>query len=250
MRKWLFARSLTVVVLLAFVPVVQAQDEARAIIEKAAKAHGTPDAKAVAIQMSAKGTIDIMGMNLTFTSDSIIHGATQFKETVQINVMGQQITSIQVLNGDKAWVNVLGQTMDLDGDQLKAMKEQAYEAELTTFWPMLKKDSKHKLSQLGEVQVEGKPAIGVKVAHEGFHDVDLFFDKTTHLLVKTESRLMHPVTMQEAPAVAYYSDYKESNGLKEPRKFVLHLDGQKFLEAELTETKYLEKVDQNDFAKP
>jgi hypothetical protein len=250
MRKCLLARSATWLVLLVFAPIVQAYDEARAVIEKAAKAHGNPGPKAVGFQVKAKGTIDLMGMTLPFASESVIHGATQFKETVHIDIMGQQITTIQVLNGDKAWVNALGQTMELTGDQLKEMKEQAYETEITLLWPMLEKDAKYKFSQLGEVQVEGKPAIGVKVSHEGHREVDLFFDKANYLLVKTESRMLHPTTMQEVPAVGIYSEYKESDGIKEARKFVLHLDGQKFVDAEIIETKLLDKVDENEFAKP
>ncbi len=251
MRKWLFGRSLMVVVLcLAFAPIVHAQEEVRAVIEKAAKAHGNPDQKVVAYQVKAKGKIDVMGMMLTFSSDSIVHGVKQFKETVQIDVMGQQITTIQVLNGDKAWVNALGQTMELEGDQLKEMKEQAYESEVVMIWPLLKKGSQFKFSPLGDAQVEGKPAIGVKVSHDGHRDVDLYFDKESYLLVKTETRMLHPIAMQEVPAVAHYTDYKENNGIKEARKLVLYLDGQKFLDAEITETKLLENVDENEFAKP
>src|SRR5262245_4945272 len=246
MRKLLFSSSIVVIAVLCFNPFVHAQDEASAVIEKAAKAQGiTADFKAVGYQAKAKGTLELMGMNLPFTSDSLVYGSKQFKETVNITIMGQQINTIQVLNGDKAWVNALGQTMELEGEQLKEMKEQAYQTEIGLLFPLLKKDSKFKFSLLGEMQIEGKPAVGVKISHDGHRDLDMFFDKENYLLVKTETRMLHPVTMQEVPAVVFYSDYKENNGIKEARKIVIHLDGQKFLDAEITETKILDKVDEN-----
>lgn len=251
MRKLLFCSSVVAIALLCLNPFVHAQDEARAVIEKAVKAHGVSGVDvAKGVHSKMKGTIELMGMTLPFTGDSLFNPPNQMKVTVQLEIMGQQINSIQVLNGDKAWASALGQTTELEGEPLKEMKEQAYGSEVGNLWPLLKKGNKFTLSPLGEVQVEGKPAVGVKVAAEGHRDIDLYFDKETSMLVKSDSRTLHPVTMQDVPAQSFYKEYKDVDGRKEPRKLVVNLDGQKYVEVEILETKLLDKVDENEFAKP
>jgi len=251
MRKLLFSSSLVAVAILCLNPFAHAQDEARAVIEKAAKAHGAKEADAIkGVQTKIKGTIDLMGMSIPFTGDSLVSPPNQLKVTIQLQIMGQQITTIQVLNGEKAWVNVVGQTTELEGDPLKEMKEQAYGGQVGNLWPLLKKDSKFTLSLLGEQQVDGKPAVGVKVASDGHRDIDLYFDKESNMLVKSESRTLHPMTMQEVPAQSYFKEYKDVDGRKEPKRLLINLDGQKYLDLEILETKYLDKVDENEFAKP
>jgi hypothetical protein len=70
------------------------------------------------------------------------------------------------------------------------------------------------------------------------------------MLVKSESRTLHPMTMQEVPAQSYFKEYKDVDGRKEPKRLLINLDGQKYLDLEILETKYLDKVDENEFAKP
>jgi hypothetical protein len=251
MRRLLFGSSLVAMAFLCLNAFARAQDEARAVIEKAAKAHGVSAVDAARpVHSKIKGTIELMGMTLPFTGDSLVNPPKHMKVIIQLEIMGQQITSIQVLNGDKAWANVLGQTMELEGPQLNEMKEQMYGTEVGYLWPLLKKDNKFTLSPLGEVQVDGKPAVGVKVTSDGHRDVDLYFDKETSMLVKTESRTLHPITMQEVPAQSYFKEYKDVDGRKEPRKLVVNLDGQKYAEIEILESKILDKADENEFAKP
>jgi hypothetical protein len=64
-------------------------------------------------------------------------------------------------------------------------KEQAHAGWVATLAPL--KDAKRfTLATLGEIKVEDKPALGVKVSRQGPRDVDLYFDKRSGLLVRTE----------------------------------------------------------------
>src|SRR5262249_23596512 len=138
----------------------------------------------------------------------------------------------------------------LEGDQLKEMKEQAYGGQIGNLWPLLKKDSKFTLSLLGEQQVDGKPAVGVKVASEGHRDIDLYFDKESNMLVKSESRTLHPMKMKKVRTQIYIKESRYFDGPKEPKKLLIDLDGKKSLDLEILKTKSLERGDENEFAKP
>jgi hypothetical protein len=252
MRKLLFGTPMVVIVLFSISPSARADDEARALIEKAVKAQGLAGVTQMPAGYSAKmkGTMELMGMTLPFSDDLIVHFPSQLKQDIQLEIMGQQIHVVQVMNGDKGWVTAAGNTMDLDQDQLKELKEQNFETEVTMLFPLLTKEKKYQFSLLGEDKVDGKPVVGVKVSKDGRRDVDLFFDKESHMLVKSASRALSPETMQEVPSATFYHDYKETNGYKEAKKIVVQMDGKKFLEVEILESKILDKVDENQFAKP
>ena len=60
---------------------VLAEDTAQAIIDKAIKAHGGAEklAKFKAVQTSGKGTIEVMGMTLSFTAEGAAQMPDKFK---------------------------------------------------------------------------------------------------------------------------------------------------------------------------
>ena len=67
-----------------------------------------------------------------------------------------------------------------------------------------------KLELLGEMKVGDKPALGVRVEVKGYRGVSLFFDKETHLLVKSESRGKDVIGGgEEFTNEKLYSDYKK-----------------------------------------
>jgi hypothetical protein len=98
--------------------------------------------------------------------------------------------------------------------------------------------------------VNGKPAQGVKVSAKDFRDVELYFDQATGLIVKTSRQVLDTQTMKEVTQETYLSEFKESGGLKHATKAVIHREGKKFLEVEVTEYKLLDSVDDSEFAKP
>jgi hypothetical protein len=92
--------------------------------------------------------------------------------------------------------------------------------------------------------------VGVKVSSKGHRDVTLYFDKGSGLLVKTERRALDPKSKQEVPEERVISDYRDLDGLQSPRKAVVTMDGKKVMEAEATEVKFLDKLDDSVFARP
>jgi hypothetical protein len=111
------------------------------------------------------------------------------------------------------------------------------------------KDKAFTLAPLGEVNIDKRPALGVRVSSKGHRDVSLYFDKRTALLAKTEARVKDD-DGQEVTEETYSSDYQEVQGTKQAMKFTIKRDGKPYLEGEVTEYKLSESLDESMFAKP
>jgi hypothetical protein len=246
MQKWV-GGFLTAGLLLASPSMTQADDVAKDIIEAAFKAHGGADnlAKLKTRREKAKLSLEADGKTFTFTSDSLIQLPCQERKTTR----RQATTFIHVINGDRCWSNIAGRTREASAEQLKFRKEGLHGDYVVTLAP-LAKEKGFTLSPLGEIKVDDRPALGVKVSAKDRLDQDLYFDKETGLLVKRQFRIQDPVTMQERDLEFLYTDYKETEGLKWPRKILQYSDGKKVSELEITELSFRDKFDDAEFAKP
>jgi hypothetical protein len=70
------------------------------------------------------------------------------------------------------------------------------------------------------------------------------------LLAKTESRKLDGQTMQEVDEERIVTEYQDVDGQKAAKKLVVNHDGKKFMELEVSDIKFLDKVDDSEFQKP
>jgi len=249
MRKVLLAFAVSGFLLVPVNP-ARAEDESKAVIEKAIKAYGGEEklARLQKVRLKGKGTLEIQGMSIDFTADSLVQHPGQMKNEIQIEVQGQKVSVLQVVNGDKGWMQVMGKTMLLEGDPLTELKAGMHASTVGRLLPL--RDKAFTLAPLGEVEVNGKKAVGVKVSSKGQKDIELYFDKESGLVVKTARRSLDPANMMEVLQESFASVYKDFNGLKYPTKLLIHQDGKKYMEMEVTEFIPVDKVDDSEFAKP
>ena len=82
-------------------------------------------------------------------------------------------------------------------------------------------------------------------------DLNLYFDKATGLLAKVEKRAIDATSGKEFTEERIVLEYNKPNklGIPTPKKVVVKKDGKKFLEAEVTETTSLEKIEDSEFEK-
>ncbi len=237
---------------LAAVAPAQADDaaDARAIIEKAVKAHGGQEKldKLPATTVKFKGTFHGMGEGIPVSGEISTQGNDKQRIDLEIEAGGQKIPIIIIVAGDKGWTKIGKDTMEMDKDAIAEAKEQAYAAWVTTLAPL--KDKKFTLATIGEVKIEKRPALGVKVTSKNHRDVDLYFDKETGMLVKTETRVKDDMTGQEVNEEAFPSDYKDVQGTKQAHKFSTKRNGKLFIEGEASEVKLYDKLDASTFEKP
>jgi hypothetical protein len=249
MRKSLF---LAVGCLLLLGGLVRAADETRAIVDKAVKAHGGLEKlqkfKQSATQMRGKGAVhEPIALDITveaFAQDD------NGKEVVEGEVAGQKFTQTVLMNGKTIRLYVNGKEIKLDEKRLAALaREKAHQKEVMDL-VFADKKTGYKLSPLGEVKVNDKPAVGVQVSSEGHRDINLFFDKASGLLVKTETRTIDIQSGEEKTEEQLLSDYKETEGVQRPGKVVVLRDGKKYVTLTIDEVKLVDKFDKDFFTKP
>jgi hypothetical protein len=228
----------------------RAQDNLRAIIEKAVKAHGGADrlAKLNALQVKAKGTLEIMGLTLPFTKETAAQLSGQFKEVMEMDVNGVKVTATTVFDKDKGWINANGMNIDMDDKMVKELKEAVYQMTLGKF--LFVDDKNYTLALLPEIKINDGPAVGIRVSTKGHRDVSLYFDKGTGLMVKKEARAVDFQTQQEVTEETIIRDYQDKDGLKTAKKVEVLHDGKKIMEAEVLDVKFVDKLDDSEFRKP
>jgi hypothetical protein len=225
------------------------QADLQKIIDKAIKAHGldkSPKHKASTFKI--KGVVHTNGMDIDFTGEYQTQEPDKVRTVTTVTVMGNEIMFTSVFNGDKGWIQVMGNTQEMDKDAIAAAKEDLYAGKVTDLTTL--KEKGYKLASLAEKKIGDRATVGVSVSHEGHKDIFLFFDKETGMLLASERQARDAMSGQEYKQETQYTDYKEVDGAKRAFRVNVKRDGEKFFEGEMTEYKTLDKLDDSVFAKP
>jgi outer membrane lipoprotein-sorting protein len=221
------------------------QPSPQQIIAKAIKAHGGEAnlRKYQTLTMKDKGTMYADDGTLNYTADSVVQGKDRLRFTMKSKVKDKPFQVIVVVNGDKGWLKINDQTKRMSKDQLEEQQAEMYAGWLTTLVPL--KEKGFQLSAVGEIQVEGKPALGVRVRHAGYPQVNLFFDKKNGMLIKSEYRVGKETTQD-----IYFKDFKDADGVKYPSRIRIERDGKRFIESHVTEMQLRTRLDEGLFREP
>ena len=228
-----------------------AQEAPRAVLEKAIQASGGAEklGKFTISRSKFKGTGEFEGVRANLTGEVLVQLPRQMKLDLQVEVQGQNVTLLYVVNGAKGWIQMLGQTTEIKGHELEEQKESLHAEYVQMLVPLLR-DKSFTLAPLGDLKVNGRDAVGIQVAQRGHKDVNLYFDKATWLLAKVERRIVEENGNQEATEGTYYSDYRKVDGVQVPMKLQVYHDDKKILEGEVTEFQFLDRVEEGEFAAP
>lgn len=226
-------------------------DDANAIIDKAIKAQFGTDKDAAlkkGYRGKNKGTLYINGMELEFTQEVTTQAPGKFRDVMDITIQGVNVQQVTVFDGKDGWIKALGKEVKAEKEVLEEFKDVA--ALMSMSQGLFTKDKALKLSVIGEVMVNNKPAIGVKISKEGKKAVDMYFDKETGLMAKIERIKRDIMTGKEVMEERIILEYQDVNGRKVPKKVEVKVDGVKLLEAEVLESQFLDKIDDSEFARP
>jgi hypothetical protein len=250
MRR-LIVGSLAVAFLFVTAPRGFTQADVKAIIEKAVQAHGGAEKinKMNCIQSKGKGKLELFGNSIDMSQEVTIKFAGKFREVAELEVGGQKVKVISVFDGSKAAIMANGQAVDITDKIMEEFKEGAYAMNVGRLTNLLT-DKSLQLSPLGESKVEGRPAVGVKVASKGHRDLDLYFDKDSGMLIKVQTRKNDLQTMQEVDEERIVKEYQDVQGHKVPKKVVVNHDGKKYLELEVFDVKFPNDIADSEFQKP
>jgi hypothetical protein len=228
----------------------RAADDPKAIVDKGIKALGGEEklSKVKAYTWKSKGKLKFGDNEGTFTVEGTVDGLEHLRSKFTGDFGGNNIEAVAVLAGDKGWRSFMGMTMDLDGDALANEKRSTYLQVIpSTLVPL--KDKKFKLEADKEDKVGDKPAVGVKITGPDGKDFSIFFDKESGLPVKVVAKVVDFMGT-EFTQETILDAYKDFDGIKKATKTESKRDGERFIEAEVTEFKVLDKVDPKTFAKP
>jgi outer membrane lipoprotein-sorting protein len=225
------------------------KSDAKAIVAKAIESHGgeAEMKKLEATTTKLKGTIHVMGMDIAFTGDLSTQGQDRVRVDIEASVMDQKIQIVNVFNKDKGWAKINDNVMEMSKDQIAEAREQGHASKIANLVPL--NDKAYELSLVGEEKVGDVDAVAIRVSRKDYRDVTLFFDKKSHLLLKSESRVKDEATGQEVSQETMYGDYNDK-GLKQPKKLTIKRDGKPYMEAEISDLRVDEKFDDSLFGKP
>lgn len=226
-------------------PLAASEKEAKAVVERAMKAHGGADAlkKAATFKSVAKGTRQVAGRDVAYTRalEASLPGRVRLTIT-----LGGRVETTVVLDGDKAKQTDGDRTIDLKAPRVKELKGEAEVLWLATLVPLLGEGVA--LSAVKGAKVEGEEAAGVKATRKGQADTTLYFSKKTGLLVRIARRAA--VAGREAEMAWTYGGHKEVRGVKVPTKEVQSVGGKKVAELTVSEWSFPAKIDAGRFTKP
>ncbi|MFM8285876.1 MAG: hypothetical protein ACKOGA_04025 [Planctomycetaceae bacterium] len=148
--------------------------------------------------------------------------------------------------GNKGWTKKGDEILQLGADQLLFLKEDMWINSLRTLLPL--RDPMARLQHVPDVEVDGRPTIGMRVSIKGHRDVVLLFAKETRLLAKAEYRsrgLSDPGKLQVIEA--FFSDYREVAGTQVPGLVTLSRAGEPYLEIENLDIERKESLDTRQY---
>src|SRR5262245_24149210 len=162
-------------------PLGAGEKDAKALVERAVKAHGGADAlkKAATFTSTAKGTRRVADRDVAYTRQ--LEGRLPGRLRTAIT-LGDRVSTTVLLDGDKARQAEGGRTFALRPRRVKELQAEADVLWLATLVPLTMEGVT--LTTVKDAKVEGEDAAGVKAVRKGHADTTLYFSKKSGLLVK------------------------------------------------------------------
>ena len=132
-------------------------------------------------------------MVFDFTMEIVAQEPDKSKVTMEVDVMGQKINILEIVNGDMGWSkNPINNEIEaMTKDKLVETKEQAYAHKVEMLVTLTEKE--FKLAPLGDSKIGDTDVVGIRVSSAGHRDVSLYFDKKSSLLLKSETAVKDPM---------------------------------------------------------
>jgi hypothetical protein len=221
----------------------------QAVVKKAIQAMGGEATVARSQSVFMKGTCTFYGMGqpIECTGEWFKQLPARLKASYHMNLNGKDVTRVEAVTKDQGWLAIAGRVRDLPNDQLVEIREGMQAGHLTALLPL--REPECHLSSVGEAEVAGRPAVGLKVSRGGHRDVLLYFDKQYGYLVKRQERVKG-MTGGEVDEETLYSDYRDFDGVRSYKKMTTKREGKPFLECEFSEFKPVANIPDSTFAKP
>ena len=252
MRRMLFVSSVFCLLSLAAPVHADPAADAKAILDDALKAMGGADklAKLPATTLRSKGTLVVNDQKFEYADTWELQAPDRFRWDLTVQLNQREIPLTFVVTDKASWTQAgTGKARERSADESRMLRVDCRAILLAHSLPALQEKGTE-LAPLGELKINDRAAVGLKVSRKGWPDADLFFDKETHLPVKMETRFKETKDGPDVAHIFTFGEYKESDGVKYFSRVKLYRDETRILDMEVTELKRLDKIDDGRFAKP
>src|SRR5262249_34314589 len=184
------------------------QTEALKIVDAAIQAAGGAAKldKLKTVTLKGKGMVHAPNEEGTFTVEGTVRGLDRFRLDLDVNINDGMQKLLIVFNSDKGWGKFGDRTEDLPAEAIPLVKAELHAIRMAQMLTPLK-DKGIKLSPRGEMKSAGRAGVGIKIVKKALPDVDLYFEKKTHLPMKCELRVKERNAAQEALHEWSFSDF-------------------------------------------
>ncbi len=221
-------------------------EDPKAVVEKAIAAYGGEEKVArLAVRHSKNKGMLLIGSGIPFSIETFVQLPGCLRNNIEIELNGQKVAVVEALRDGRAW-SAPGPLRERKPAELKS---NLFLFRVLSLTPLLK-DQSLQLSALDDADVEGKPALGIKIASEGQHEIRLWFDKGTGLLAKTERTVFDEGAKRDVQQEEIWSDYRPIDGIPTAMKQEWRRGGKKLVEIEVVDAKYPDKIDAREFVEP
>ena len=225
------------------------EKEALAAVDKAGAALGEEKlAKAAGVSWKTKGVLTLGGNENEITGKATYAGIDKVRNEFSAEINGMAVDGVTVVDGVKGWRKFNDNLMEMDDEALANEKRNMYMAAAASR-PSILKGKGFKVDSAPGVDVAGKPTVGVKVVGPDGKPFTLYLDKETGLPTQLAAKV-RGFGGEDVDQVTTYSDYKDFGGVKRYTKTLSTRDGDKFIEATLSDFQILEKIEPGTFAEP
>lgn len=227
-----------------------AQQSAEAVIARAVRAQGGLDTLSALRAGRTKVTGRLQTQPaVSFSQVTSYQLPDQLRQDDEVSLNGAVVRVTVVLDRDKGWASRQEVVSPLTPALLRELREAANLLRVSRLVGLLDRAT-YQLMLDGEAVVAGRRAQQVTVRRTGFRDIRLCFASDSGLLVQTARRTLDAETGREVTEERLLSDHRKTQGVLVPRKVAVLRDGQPFMEAEVVDVVYVDRLDPALFSKP
>jgi hypothetical protein len=234
------------------VPLLRSEDGALTIIDKVIRAYGGQEKltrwNVGKVKYKAKGNFFSPADVADVTLRDTFQLPGQFKRVLKVRTAGEDYTTTYVINKGEGWMRRSDGTLQA----IDASFSQRVGHPFADFCNVSRLKSEGvKLSLIGEEKVVHSNTVVIRAESDEFPGVDfLYFDKANALMVKVKKRASVPGFDREGLVETFLNDYREIDGGMVPMRVTGYHEAKMFLDVVLLEVHFLDKIDDQEFAKP
>lgn len=222
--------------------------EALALVEKAIKAHGGSAGLTRSQRMvrTMSGTMELVGQGSTSFEDTL---TTDFPHRFRFHLRAGENKSeiVVVFAKDRGWMKDPSGTTEMSPGDLEENGLVGHAFYLASLVPLVKEKG-YILKKHDDVEVNGKPAAGVRILSASRDPILFHFDKTSGLLVRISFRVRQRGLI--ADKVLTFGEHKEFGGVQLPTVIAENFEDKPYMKAKDATYRFLDKMDDSQFGQP